>query len=161
VSYGTRFGEGLAGHDVLGETSHRGAYLRHPQVALAGIFMSWKLLWIVVFAWLACVLREAGGFDRLRAVALVLFPLAMLAIAWDTTRLAAFGFAGMLLILAAAGRRWLAPRPSALALGVLGLNLLIPANNVVLARPETAASYPYPGAYRLIYTFLAERLSPS
>lgn len=151
LSYGPGLRAGLAGHDVVGEASHRGAYLSHPQVALAGVFLAWKLLWFPALAWLALALRAGPLFGRLTAAALVLLPLSMLAIAWDTTRLAAFGFAGMLLILAAMGRRWLGPRPGALVWLLLGANLLIPPNNIVLARVETAYDYPYPGAYRLLY----------
>lgn len=152
-SYGGHLGDALLGHDVVGETSHRARYLTDPLVALAGVFFAWKLGWVAALACLATAARRSAELPA--TALLVVAPLAMLAVAWDTTRLAAFGIAGMFLVLAAAGRRWLPARPAAPVFAALAANLVIPTNNVVLARLDTAATYQYPGLYRLVYEWAA------
>jgi hypothetical protein len=152
-SYGGHLGDALLGHDVVGETSHRARYLTDPLVALAGVFFAWKLGWIATLAFLATAVRKGAALPG--TTLLVFAPLAMLAVAWDTTRLAAFGLAGVFLVLAGAGRHWLPARPTGLVLAAFAANLLIPTNNVVLARLDTAASYQYPGLYRLLYEWTA------
>lgn len=159
ASLGANLDDALRDHDVVGDSAHLGDLVTHAGSLLAGVFFSYKLLWAAAIAGVLLAARSPGASDwpgpALGAAALLLMPLPVILVAWDTTRLLAFGVAGMLVLAAVAGRASLRPRPTGLVIALLAANLLIPTNNVVIARPATAERYAYPGAYRFIYGLLA------
>jgi hypothetical protein len=85
-------------------------------------------------------------------VGITFFPVLLTLIAWDTTRVAGFGWLGLLIALGVLMREW-SRQPKVYHYALLALtsaNLLIPSYNVVLGFKDSFSKYPYPGFYMLI-----------
>jgi hypothetical protein len=86
-----------------------------------------------------------------RLAGVVVGPVALTLVAWDTTRVAGFGWIGVVIGLAALFEETpaLANGYQKAVAGLAAVNLAIPSYNVVLYYSDTL-TYPYPGLYRLI-----------
>jgi hypothetical protein len=114
-----------------------------------GVLFAYKLFWLL-FGFFVWLLWRRKSFDLAACVLVItLFPVALTVFAWDTTRVAGFGWIG----LAIAFGMFLKesanlPRTWQHAVVVLAaINLLIPTYNVVLFYSDTLSAYPYRGLY--------------
>lgn len=122
----------------------------NPFHALQGIFFGYKLFWIVVIAasWFALTNRMfRDGFVML---ALVLIPMALIPIASDTSRLAGFGFFGVLMTLLVVESHQLLSKRQLQFLAIA--NLILPSCYVDLHSGEGMQLLA--GAYRVVYMTL-------
>jgi hypothetical protein len=153
ASHGLNLQQGLESHVVVGgKKSTLSLLTEHPIAAAAGTFFAYKLLWfLVLFASWRLWLEK----DRKTAIAIVgitAFPLSMLFLGWDTTRLTGFGFLGMLIALVAVANEYssFTKNQRQLLIAAACVNILLPSYNVALDIPESAFKYPYPGIYKAI-----------
>lgn len=154
-----------AGFNSKLETEHLGVsgksnfqfLLENPGLALAGVSLSYKLLWLLFF-YLGCQLWQQKEKVSLVAIAaLTFFPVLMIFIALDTTRLIGFGFLGLLISCSILfGELWqkIPKYHHYLLLFIIYSNILIPSHTVVLIYQDSLSTYPYRGIYQLIYSGL-------
>ena len=78
------------------------------------------------------------------------FPVFLTLFAWDTTRVAGFGWMGLLMALGLfLKEQSRLPRGYRSTLvSLVFINLLIPSYNVVIYYKDSLSSYPYPGLYK-------------
>jgi hypothetical protein len=142
-------------HLGVGGKSNFQILLENPGLALAGLWFVYKFLWGLFIA-LAYYLWQRKEKATLLAIAAIsLFPALMTFIALDTTRLAGFGFLGMLItcsILLIEFWQKISQYHRYLLLVIIYGNILIPSHTVVLTYPDTFSTYPYRGIYQLIYS---------
>ena len=128
------------------------AALGDPVFFLASLFFTYKLLWIVPALAVAMAWNQKDRATLTSIVGITLFPVLLTLIAWDTTRVAGFGWLGLLIALGVLMREW-SRQPKVYHYALLALtsaNLLIPSYNVVLGFKDSFSKYPYPGFYMLI-----------
>ncbi len=153
ASYGLSIGGALAPNVVRQDDSTSLQLLiERFDYATIGIFFSYKLFWII-FSYMAFRLWfHKHLFAVVATTSMVLFPIFILPVAWDTTRLMGLGCFGMLILLAILidEHHKLPKKVQRLLLIIASINLIIPSFSVVLERQESFANYPYPGLYKLI-----------
>ncbi|MCU0541403.1 MAG: hypothetical protein MUE44_04355 [Oscillatoriaceae cyanobacterium Prado104] len=157
ASHGLNLQQGLESHVVVGgKKSTLSLLAQHPIAAAAGTFFACKLLWfLVLFAsWRLWLEKEQK--TAIAIVGITVFPLLMLVLGWDTTRLTGFGFLGMLIALVAVANQYgnFHKNQRQLLLAAACANILLPTYNVALDIPESAFKYPYPGIYKAIGAML-------
>jgi hypothetical protein len=135
------------------------AALHGPELFLAGVFFAYKLLWIpfALAIWMLWKQREMATLSAIAAI--TLFPLSLTLFAWDTTRVAGFGWLGMLIALGLVLREYKAP-PRVYHYAMLTLacvNLVIPTYNVIIYYKDSLSNYFDPGLY-MFFIFAARRL---
>lgn len=83
---------------------------------------------------------------------ITIFPVALTLFAWDTTRVAGFGWLGLIMALGLFLKEQLQlPRGYRYAVvALVCINLLIPSYNVVIYYKDSLSPYPYPGFYKLL-----------
>jgi hypothetical protein len=119
-----------------------------PLLLVAGVFVAYKLFWIVNGVAVVKAWKSGGRRDALFFVTALLLPLAILPFAVDASRLAGFGFAGMLLALKFVLDRGMI---SPVAMTVFSiLNLIIPSFYVGL----NSGIVLQPGLYKLLWGWL-------
>jgi hypothetical protein len=124
--------------------------IQEPGVFLAGLFFTYKLFW---FFLLLIIWTLWHRHDRLALMGLgviTISPVALTLFAWDTTRVAGFGWLGLVIALGLFMKKLskLHRRYQYAAVSLVCLNVLIPSYNVVIEYTDTLSSYPYPGLYR-------------
>jgi hypothetical protein len=77
-------------------TKPRQYFLENPFHALQGIFFGYKFFWLALIAAVACALKNRMFGIAFGISIIVLIPMALIPIASDASRLAGFGFFGML-----------------------------------------------------------------
>ena len=124
-------------------------------IALAGVFSSYKLLWFIFLYVVWTLWCQKDKSTLLAVVSMTLFPIFLTAIAWDTTRGVNYGFLGILIAFAILIDDYdKSPRQShRLVFTSIYANILIPSYPVILSRPASVLTYPYPGLYQLIHSF--------
>jgi hypothetical protein len=153
ISHGFSIAHWFRGQGAVRDTGSVWAtVVQKPEIFLIGVFYAYKLLWLLlpVVLWML--------WQRINKVALIglgvvtIFPVALTFFAWDTTRVAAFGWLGLLtavgLFLKEQSRLSNGYRYGVVSLGCI--NLLIPSYNVVIYYENTLSLYPYPGAYQFL-----------
>jgi hypothetical protein len=164
LSVGLFYGIVLAGYGFSIDTGLQGqntvttggsvweAVLQDPEFFLASLFFTYKLLWIAPVLALAMTWNQKDKATLSAIVGITFFPLLLTLLAWDTTRVAGFGWLGLLITLGVLMREW--RRQSKVyhyaLLALASVNLIIPSYNVVLFSKESFSKYPYPGFYMLI-----------
>ena len=126
--------------------------IQEPDVFLAGLFFTYKLFWVLLL-WVIWTLRSR--YSRLTLMGLgviTLSPVPLTLFAWDTTRVAGFGWLGLVMALGLfLKEQSQLPRNYQYALvSLVFLNLLIPSYNVVIYYKDSFSPYPYPGIYKLL-----------
>ena len=153
ASYGLNIDNALAPNTVRNDDSTSlQLFIGNFGYALTGVFFSYKLFWII-FLYVAYRLWYQEDILSLVAITgMVLFPLFILPIAWDTTRLIGLGCLGILITLAILinDHQKLPRLVQRLLFIIIILNFIIPSYSVVLERQELFSNYPYPGLYKLI-----------
>jgi hypothetical protein len=126
--------------------------LREPGFFLASLFFTYKLLWIAPALAVAILWNQKDKATSTAIVSITFFPVLLTLIAWDTTRVAGFGWLGLLIALGVLMREWdRQPKVYQYALlALISANLLIPSYNVVLGFKDSFSKYPYPGLYMLL-----------
>jgi hypothetical protein len=153
AGYGFSASKAFQGQGVVVERgSVWSTIFNHPVLFFAGLFFSYKLLWIpfVYAVWMLWNQRDKQ--TALAIGAITLFPILLTFVAWDTTRIGGFGWLGMLIAIGILMQNHirLAKIPSyALAL-LIYANILIPSYNVVIYYQDSLSNYPYPGLYMII-----------
>ncbi len=153
ASYGLSIGGALAPNIVRQDDSTSLQLLiEHFDYAIAGVFFAYKLFWIIFLYMAFRLWFHKHIFSLVATTSMVLFPIFILPIGWDTTRLMGLGCFGMLIVLAILidEHHQLPKRVQGLLLIIATLNLVIPSFSVVLERQESFSNYPYPGLYKLI-----------
>jgi hypothetical protein len=128
------------------------AALQDPGFFVASLFFTYKLLWIVPALAVAMLWNQKDKATSTAIIGISFFPVLLTLIAWDTTRVAGFGWLGLLIALGVLMRKW-NRRPKVYRYALLALtsaNLMIPSYNVVLGFKDSFSRYPYPGLYMLI-----------
>jgi hypothetical protein len=128
------------------------AALRDPGFFLASLFFTYKLLWIVPALAVAIAWNRKDKATSTAIVGITFFPVLLTLIAWDTTRVAGFGWLGLLIAVGVVIRA-LNSQPKVYHYALLALisaNLIMPSYNVVLGFKDSFSKYPYPGLYMLI-----------
>jgi hypothetical protein len=155
AGYGFSVDRALQGQQTVSDSGSGPVWetaLRDPGFFLASLFFTYKLLWIAP-ALAAVVLWNQKDKATLAAiVGITFFPVLLTLIAWDTTRVAGFGWLGLLIAFGVLMRVW-SRQPKIYHYALLALtsaNLLIPSYNVVLGFKDSFSKYPYPGLYMLI-----------
>ena len=132
--------------------------MERPAMFLAGLFFSFKLLWLTFPFALRILWKQKENMTLLAVVAMTLFPISLTFLAWDTTRVGGFGWFGMLIaigiLIKESPSRPITYRYAFLIL--MWVNVLIPTYNVVIFYQNSLSKYPYPGLYMLI-DFAARR----
>jgi hypothetical protein len=134
------------------------AALQMPGLFGTGLFFAYKLFWILLALFLWVIWRKRDGTSLLRLLAITIFPVALTLFAWDTTRVAGFGWLGMAIALTL----FLKETPELhyiyqySAIALLCANLLIPSYNVVMFAAGSPTVYPYPGLYRILDSFIRQ-----
>lgn len=152
VSHGLNLQQGLESHVVVGNKSNWSLLTRNPALAVVGVFFAYKLLWFIGLYTSWRLWLEKDRETALAIVGITLFSVLMLLLGWDTTRLAGFGFLGMLIALVVVANEYgnFTKNQRHILLAIIAANLLFPTYNVVLDLPESAFKYPYPGIYQAI-----------
>ena len=152
AGYGFSAYEGLRGQGtvVRGEAgSVWEAALHIPGLYFAGLFFTYKLFWVAL-GLVIWMLKEKATLTAICVI--TLFPVLLTLFAWDTTRVAGFGWLGMLIALGILLQEY--KRLSRVYhYGLFALacvNLLIPSYNVVIFYKDSLSYYRYPGFYMLI-----------
>jgi hypothetical protein len=128
------------------------AVLGNPGFFLASLFFTYKLLWIAPAVAVAMLWNQKDKATSAAIVGITFFPVVLTLIAWDTTRVAGFGWLGLLIAVGVLLREW-SRQPKAYHYALLALisaNLLIPSYNVVLGFKDSFSKYPYPGFYMVL-----------
>jgi hypothetical protein len=153
AGFGFSIHTGLQGHhSVTASGSVWEAVLQDPGFFLASLFFTYKLLWIVPAIAVAMLLNQKDKATLTAIVGITFFPVLLTLLAWDTTRVAGFGWLGLLIALGILMQEW-RRRPKVYHYALLALisaNLVFPSYNVVLGFKDTFSKYPYPGFYMLI-----------
>ena len=156
ANYGFSVHHGLVEqHTIVRDQSVWQAAIASPGLFIAGLFFSYKLFWFL-FVGAVWKLREQKCYGTMKGLLfIVLFPVLLTLVAWNTARVGAFGFLGVLLALDV----WIRDSPRAsnrryyLLSGILLANLLIPSYDVMLSiGSRSLTDYPYPGLYMLIHS---------
>jgi hypothetical protein len=128
------------------------AALQDPRFFVASLFFTYKLLWIAPALAVAILWNQKDKATSTAIVSITFFPVLLTLIAWDTTRVAGFGWLGLLIALGVLMREWdRQPKVYQYALlALISANLLIPSYNVVLGFKDSFSKYPYPGLYMLL-----------
>ena len=117
---------------------------------IAGLFFTYKLFWLIGALLLWMLWRTESRASLIGLAAIALFPLGLTLFAWDTTRVAGFGWLGLVVLLGLFLKE--CPRlPKVYQHAVIllaCLNLLIPSYNVVLDYRDSLDAYPYRGIYK-------------
>lgn len=87
----------LAPHLNVGNTSAFQYFLSNLSLVVLGVFFAYKLLWFLVGYFMIELERRNYRFGILAIVGTIISPLFLLVIALDTSRIAGFGFLGVLL----------------------------------------------------------------
>ena len=123
-----------------------------PGFLLASLFFTYKLLWLAPAVAVALLWRDRDKLTAIAIIAITFLPIAFILIAWDTTRVAGFGWLGLLITFGVLLTKW-HERCKSYQYGVIALvsiNMLIPTYNVVLGFKNSFSAYPYRGLYVLI-----------
>lgn len=96
--------------------------MERPLVVLFGILISFKVLWVVILAYLRGVWREKGARAMLRVALPVLSGVGLCIISYDTSRMAGMAFVTLLFALVAC---WHKMSPG-MRTALLVVNLLVP-----------------------------------
>ena len=155
AGYGFSAYEGFRGQGavVRGEAgSVWEAALHGPRLYFAGLFFTYKLLWIALglLIWMLWTQKEKTTLTAIFVI--TLFPVLLTLFAWDTTQVAGFGWLGMLIALGILLQEY-KRLPKVYHYGLLALacvNLLIPSYNVVIFYKDSLSRYRYPGFYMLL-----------
>lgn len=129
-------------------------FLENWQLGMIGIFFSYKLLWLVFALLSYFLLMKKESMLFLSLLSMILFPIALVGFAFDTTRNVGFGFLGILISLDIWLQenqdfpKWLYLTISAL----LYINLLIPIHSIIVDYPPSLQDYPYRGLYQIIHS---------
>jgi hypothetical protein len=155
AGYGFSVDRALQGQQTVSDSGSGAVWqtaLRDPGFFLASLFFTYKLLWIVPAIAVAIAWNRKDKATSTAIVSITFFPVLLTLIAWDTTRVAGFGWLGLLIALGVLMREW-DRQPKVYQYALLALtsaNLLIPSYTVVLAFKDSFSKYPYPGLYMLI-----------
>ena len=155
ASYGFSLQNGLQAQQTVSDSgagSVWDAALQDPGFFVASLFFTYKLLWIVPAFAVAMLWSRKDITTSTAVVTITFFPVLLTLIAWDTTRVAGFGWLGLLIALGILMQEC-TRRPKLYHYALLALtsaNLLIPSYNVVLGLKDSFSKYPYPGLYREI-----------
>jgi hypothetical protein len=124
--------------------------IQEPDIFLAGLFFTYKMFWILLLL-VIWMLRSRYNRLTLMGVGIITgFPVFLTLFAWDTTRVAGFGWMGLLMALGLFLKEQ-SRLPGAYRSALLSLvfiNLLIPSYNVVIYYKDSLSPYPYPGLYK-------------
>ena len=124
--------------------------IQEPDIFLAGLFFTYKMFWILLLL-VIWMLRSRYNRLTLMGVGIITaFPVFLTLFAWDTTRVAGFGWMGLLMALGLFLKEQ-SRLPSGYRTTLISLvliNLLIPSYNVVIYYKDSLSPYPYPGLYR-------------
>lgn len=154
ASYGFSIEQGLQAQQTVSDSGTGAVWqsaLRDPAFFLASLFFTYKLLWIVPALAVAMLWNRKHKATLIALVVITFFPVLLTLVAWDTTRVAGFGWLGVLLALGFLAREY-AQRPRSFQFALLlllSVNLVIPSYNVVLGYTDSFAGYPYRGLYAL------------
>lgn len=118
------------------------AWLREPVQILCGIAMGYKLLWLIPPLVIALEGRRRPWAEHLWPAVWLLLPLTLTLVAWDYSRLAAWGFIGLAVYLT---RLWAVvqsrPGMRTAVATLFVLNLLIPSANTYTAVASSPGFY--------------------
>lgn len=157
-TYGFRVKTPLELHETIGHRSLISDYVNHPFIILFAIFAAYKFFWLAVPI---SIYAANKARERWRALGLLLLTFSFIPvvlIAWDTTRLMAFSFLGLLFCIVALYqldtvgpivRRYILPAIGALSLLFPSYNILLIAIHHNFDRPGTRI-FREPGLYREI-----------
>ncbi len=154
ASYGFNLHQGLAAHQAVGgEQSNWQVLNKNRGLALAGVFFSYKLFWLVFLYTVGRLWFQKDKATLVAIVSIILFPAFIILLAWDTSRLMGFGFFGMLIALGILIHEYrkLPAKHSYLLMQIMYVNILIPSSNILLVYQDSLSNYPYPGLYMLIH----------
>lgn len=157
ASYGLSIAGALAPNVVRQDDSTSLQLLvEHFDYATIGVFFSYKLFWLIFLYTTFRLWFHKHRFTVVATTSMVLFPIFILPVAWDTTRLMGLGCFGMLILLAILidEHHKLPQKVQWSLLIIASINLIIPSFSVVLERQESLVNYPYPGLYNLIVSAL-------
>jgi hypothetical protein len=100
--------------------------------------------------------KENRRATSLGIAAITVFPVLLSLLAWDTSRVAGFGFLGMLWAIVFLLQNWRSlPRNHSLALlTVLCVNIAFPSYNVIIEYADSISNYSHPGLYRVIHSLV-------
>jgi hypothetical protein len=146
--------QGLQGQGIVREDAGSvwEAALHYYGLFLAGLFFSYKLFWIVFALGIAMLWQLKEKWNLTAVIVITSFPVLLTFFAWDTTRIAGWGWFGIVIAVSTLLQKYgELPKIQKHALLALACaNLLIPSYNVVLFYKDSLSSYPYPGLYMLI-----------
>lgn len=126
--------------------------IQEPDVFLAGLFFTYKLFWILLLLVIWMLWSRHNRLGLMGLGVITIFPVALTLFAWDTTRVAGFGWLGLIMALGLFLKEQLQlPRGYRYAVvALVCINLLIPSYNVVIYYKDSLSPYPYPGFYKLL-----------
>ena len=123
-----------------------------PGLFLAGLFFTYKVFWLLLVPITFMLWRTKNRPILIVLVAMTLFPVALTTFGWDTTRVAGFGWLGMVIafgLFFKKSHRF--PRMYQYSvIALICINLLIPSYNVVTFYRDSLSAYPYRGLYGII-----------
>jgi hypothetical protein len=118
---------GLTAHTEVFGKSPLNHVLENPSFALLGTFFSYKLLWIIPVICATVLRKKLPWRAQAMSILLLVAPLGLIPLAFDTSRLVGFGFLGIILCIAPLHAYAQKHRALLLLLHVLFLaNLLLP-----------------------------------
>jgi hypothetical protein len=124
--------------------------------ALTGIFLAYKLFWLVSIYSLWRLWQEKDRAVFLAILSIILMPLCLVVIMFDTTRAVSYGFLGMLIALAIFLEDFLSSpqRESRWLLAAIYVNIIIPSYPIMVSLKSTLLDYPYRGFYQQIHRLI-------
>lgn len=145
---GFDIGKLLADHGDVGAMTPWLYFTGNPLTALAGVLAAYKLFWIVIAIGIVTAWRSGDKRFAAQILATVLLPLIIIPFAADTSRLAGFGFFGMLLAVKCVMEKKVMSPAATTVLALL--NLFIPSVYVGL----NTGVVMQPGLYKALWGWL-------
>jgi hypothetical protein len=154
---------GAAGFNLFSWFQDQGAVLRNdesvwavavsePGLYLSGLLFTYKLFWPLLAIFIALLWRKTDRITLLGLAAVSIFPIALTLVAWDTTRVAGFGWLGIVIVLGLflKGSWGFSKACQYSVMALICVNLFIPTYNVLTFYRDSMDSYPYPGIYMFL-----------
>jgi hypothetical protein len=155
AGYGFNVHSSLQGQQTISDSGSGSVWqgaLQDPGSFLAALFFTYKLLWIAPAVAAVLLWQQKHKATLTAMIAITFFPVLLTLIAWDTTRVAGFGWLGLLIALGILTQECMSRSRiyHYALLALISVNLVIPSYNVVLGLKGSFSKYPYPGLYMLI-----------
>lgn len=146
----------MGAHAVIGGKAIREWVVDEPGRLLMGVFLAYKLLWLLPLLAVSWCCRCLRLFEWIGIFAVLLAPALVVFVAVDTSRLMGYGFLGILACLALLDQQELSLTRRRILHGLFLANLAVPSVYCGL----NTGIMTFPGAYSLLFHYVWAPLLP-